>query len=143
MKRSTKQRVFQIWIVMIVLIAIAIAAIRLRRESHPQSILSLTRPRNLIENQCVEIIAPNALLNRNQILKLMSLTEPTSKARVRAILKAPYCKLEAIAIRAGAKSERETYLLDYDPTLWVIVLYEDNTFVGIRIAPRNGSCPSG
>lgn len=143
MKRPRKHLAFQIWIVLIVLAAIAIAAVRLLWEYHPQSILSLTRPPNLIESQCVEIVAPDALLNRNQILKLISLAEPTSKARVRAILKTPYCKLEAIAIRAGVKSEREAYLLDYDPTLWVIVLYEGTTFVGVRIAPRNGSCSSG
>lgn len=142
MKRSTKQRVFQIWIVIVVLIAIAIAAIRLIWGHHSQSILSITRSPNLTDNQCVEIITPDALLNQSQILKLISLAEPTSKVRVRAILKAPYCKLESISIRAGVKSEREAYLLNYDPTLWVIVLYEGNTFVGVRIAPRNDSCPS-
>lgn len=140
MKRSSKHRAFQIWIVIIVLIAIAIAAVRLIWEYNPQSILSL-RPVDSIENQCTEIIAPDALLNRNQILKLINIAEPTSKARVRAILKTPYCKLETISIRAGVKSEREAYLLNYDPTLWVIVLYESNTFVGVRIAPRSGSCP--
>jgi hypothetical protein len=125
-----------------VILSVTIAAVRLVSEYNPTFITKLISSSASNENQCVEIIDSNALLNRNQILKLISLVEPSSKAKVRAILKTPYCKLEAIAIRTGTKSEREAYLLEYDPTLWAIILYEGNQFVGVRIAPRNGSCPT-
>jgi hypothetical protein len=128
--------------VLIIILAVTIAVIRLISEYNPALITGLVRSSISTESQCVEIIEPNALLNRNQILKLISLAELSSRAKVRAILKAPYCKLEAIAIRTGTKSEREAYLLEYDPTLWAIILYEGNEFVGVRIAPRNGSCPT-
>lgn len=124
------------------ILSVTIAAVRLVSEYNPTFITKLISSSASNENQCVEIIDSNALLNRNQILKLISLVEPSSKAKVRAILKTPYCKLEAIAIRTGTKSEREAYLLEYDPTLWAIILYEGNQFVGVRIAPRNGSCPT-
>jgi hypothetical protein len=142
MKRSSRHLAFQIWIVLIVILSVEIAATRLISEYNPTLITGLVRPNISTESQCVEIIDPNALLNRNQILKLISLAEPTHRAKVRAILKTPYCKLEAIAIRTGTKSEREAYPLEYDPTLWAIILYDGNEFVGVRIAPRNSSCPT-
>ncbi|MCU0552887.1 MAG: hypothetical protein MUC48_26450 [Leptolyngbya sp. Prado105] len=142
MKRSSRHLAFQIWMVLLVILLVAIAVTRLISEYNPALIAGLVRSNSSTESQCVEIIDPNALLNRNQILKLISLAEPSRRAKVRAILKAPYCKLEAIAIRAGAKSEQEAYLLEYDPTLWAMILYEGNEFIGVRIAPRNSSCPT-
>lgn len=140
MKRSSKHRVFQIQIVMIVLIALGIAAGRLIWQYNPALVATLFRSTDSTETQCAEVIAPDASLSRNQTLRLISVTELSSKASVRAILKTPYCRLTPITIRAGVKADREAYPLASDPMLWAIVLYEGNEFVGVRIVPRSSSC---
>ncbi|MGG6265596.1 hypothetical protein ACQ4M3_06270 [Leptolyngbya sp. AN03gr2] len=140
MKRSSKHRVFQIQIVIIVLVALGIAASRLIWQYNPALVATLFRSNDPTEIQCAEILAPDASLSRNQTLKLISIAESSSKASVRAILKMPYCRLNPITIRSGVKADREAYPLASDPMLWAIVLYEGNEFVGVRIVPRNGSC---
>lgn len=142
MKRPFRNRRFQAQIIILVLIAIAGAAVRLVWKYNPTLLLTLTHPTKTLPDECSEILAPNALLKRDQILKLLSIAEQSSKARVRAILKTPYCKLKPITVRAGAISEREVYPLESDPTLWLIVLYESNEYVGIQIVPRDSSCTS-
>jgi hypothetical protein len=94
------------------------------------------------ELQCSEIVTPDALLSRERILKLMTIAEGTNKARVRGVLKAPYCKRKPMTVRAGVAAEREVYPLEFDPKIWAIILYKNDNYVGVRLVPRTQQCSS-
>lgn len=121
--------------------ATSAAALKLLWQFNP-NLLPIAAFAPVDELQCAEIITPNALLSRDRILKLMSLAEGTSKIKVQAVLKSPYCKLQPMTIRAGATAEREVYPLEFDPNIWAIVLYEDDTYAGVRLVPRSYQCSS-
>ena len=48
------------------------------------------------------------------------------------MLKAPYCQLPNLEVRAGATAERFVYPLAFDPQISLIVLYEGDEYAGFR-----------
>ncbi len=141
MTHSRQQRYLKISVVLLVLSAITAASIKLLWQYNPNlvPITAFTASDGL---QCAEILTPNSLLSRERILKLMTIVEGANKARVRGVLKAPYCKLKPMTIRAGVMAEREVYPLEFDPTIWAVILYEDDNYAGVRLVPRTQQCSS-
>lgn len=85
---------------------------------------------------CQEVVQPQAKLSREQLARLLTISEGDQKPRLREILKEPYCKLEALQIRVGATAQREAYPLEFDPQTWLIVLYEGDQYAGYRFNLR-------
>ncbi len=141
MSHSPKQRYLKISVALLVVGAIAAASIKLLWQFNP-ALVSIGAFTPVDELQCAEMVTPNALLSRERVLKLMTIVEGASKAGVRGVLKAPYCKLKPMTVRAGAIAEREVYPLEFDPTIWAVILYEDNNYVGVRLVPRTQQCSS-
>ncbi len=141
MSQKRRQNYLKVPIVLLVLSAIAAASIKLLWQFNP-NLLSIAAFTSTDELQCAEIVTPDALLSRERILKLMTIAEGASKARVRGILKAPYCKLKPMTVRAGVAAEREVYPLEFDPKIWAIILYEDDNYVGVRLVPKTQQCSS-
>ncbi|MBE9010911.1 hypothetical protein IQ250_11900 [Pseudanabaenaceae cyanobacterium LEGE 13415] len=139
MTQKHRQNYPRVPIVLLVLSAIAAASVKLLWQFNP-NLLPIAAFTSTDELQCAEIITPDALLSRERILKLMTIAEGATKAKVRSVLKAPYCKLKPITVRAGATAEREVYPLESDPKIWVIVLYEDDNYVGVRLVPQTQQC---
>lgn len=141
MNPQNRQRYLRVPIVLLVLSAITAAAIKLIWQVNPNLLpIAVLAPAD--ELQCAEIVTPDALLSRERILKLMTLAEGTNKARVHGVLKAPYCRLKPMTVRAGVAAEREVYPLEFDPKIWAIILYEDDNYVGVRLVPRTQQCSS-
>ncbi len=81
---------------------------------------------------CETAIAKSATLSREQLLALLAIPERESKAKVRQIVKEPYCQLSKIEIRAGVAAEREAYPLEFDPKTTLVLLYENDEYAGYR-----------
>ncbi|MBD2121159.1 hypothetical protein [Trichocoleus sp. FACHB-262] len=85
---------------------------------------------------CQEIVQSRAALSREQLAKLLTVPERDSKSKVQGILKAPFCKLPKLEVRAGVNAEREAYPLEFDPQTWLVILYEGNEYAGYRFSFR-------
>jgi hypothetical protein len=81
-------------------------------------------------NVCEGIVQDQVRLSRDQLSQILAISERASKAAVRSIVSAPYCRLPAIQIRAGVPAEREAYPLEFDPQTWFILLYEGEEYAG-------------
>lgn len=85
---------------------------------------------------CQEIVQSKATLSREQLAKLLTIPERDQKSKVQGILKAPYCKLPKLEVRAGVKAEREAYPLEFDPQTWLVILYEGDEYAGYQFSFR-------
>ena len=79
---------------------------------------------------CQEIISSQAVLSRQQLTQLLTVPEREPRQAIEAIVEDPYCSLAAIEVRAGVMAERAVYPLAFDPNTWLVVLYEDEEYVG-------------
>lgn len=79
---------------------------------------------------CQEIVQPKAALSREQLAQLLAMPERVDRKKVQAVVKEPYCKMPSLSIRSGAMTERVAYPMVSDPQTWLVVLYEENTYVG-------------
>lgn len=141
MRQKYKQEYLKIPLVLLLLSATVAASIKLLWQFNP-NLLSMTAFKSSEELQCAEVVTPDAVLSRERILKLMTIAEGTTKTKLRSILKAPYCRLKPITVRAGTTAEREVYPLEFDPKIWAIILYEDDNYVGVRLVPQTQQCSS-
>ncbi len=82
------------------------------------------------QNLCQNIISSQAVLSRQQLTQLLTVPERENRQAIEAIAEAPYCSLAAIEVRAGVMAERTAYPLAFDPNTWLVVLYEDEEYVG-------------
>ncbi|KAM3091295.1 hypothetical protein ACKFKG_26285 [Phormidesmis sp. 146-35] len=139
MNQKHKQRDLRIPLVLLVLSATVAASTKLVWQFNPNLFL-MPAFKSAEELQCAEVVTPDAVLSRERILKLMAIAEGATKTRVRSVLKAPYCRLKPITVRAGVAAEREVYPLEADPKIWVIVLYEEDNYVGVRVVPQTQQC---
>jgi len=85
---------------------------------------------------CLEKVQSSAVLSRDQLSRLLTIPERDRKERVRTIVQAPYCRLPNVEVRAGVVAEREAYPLEFDPQVWLIVLYEGDEYVGYAFSFR-------
>ena len=79
---------------------------------------------------CQEIISSQAVLSRQQLTQLLTVPEREPRQAIETIVEDPYCSLAAIEVRAGVMAERAVYPLAFDPNTWLVVLYEDEEYVG-------------
>ena len=82
------------------------------------------------KNLCQGIISSQAVLSRQQLTQLLTVPERENRQAIEAIAEEPYCSLAAIEVRAGVMAERTAYPLAFDPNTWLVVLYEDEEYVG-------------
>lgn len=80
-----------------------------------------------------QVVQPKAAVSREQLAQLLSIPERSDRKKVQEILKEPYCRLPSLSIRAGAKSDREVYPLAFDPQTSLVVVYEEDSYVGYGV----------
>jgi hypothetical protein len=83
---------------------------------------------------CQGSVRSEVELSREQLAQLLTVPERDTKARVRDILKEPYCQLPSLEVRAGVAAEREAYPLEFDPQTWLVILYEGDEYAGYRFS---------
>lgn len=83
---------------------------------------------------CQSSVKSEIALSREQLLQLLIVPERDAKARVRDILKEPYCQLPSLEVRAGVAAEREAYPLEFDPQTWLVILYEGDEYAGYQFS---------
>lgn len=81
-------------------------------------------------NVCQEVVQSQSVLSRDELSRLLSVSERDSKSAVREIVSEPYCTLPDVEIREGVTAEREAYPLAFDPQTWFVVLYEGEEYAG-------------
>lgn len=81
-------------------------------------------------NFCTELVEPSVALSQEQLSKLTEVPAYSKRQQVEQILKQPYCRLSSLNIRAGTLTEREVYPLASNPSTSLIVLYEDENYLG-------------
>ncbi|WP_225885312.1 hypothetical protein [Leptolyngbya sp. KIOST-1] len=92
--------------------------------------LSTTRPQTA--PGCEKIVQSNAQLSREQLAKLLVVPERDPKENVRKIVAEPYCTLPQLQVRSGVVSEREAYPMAWDPSVQLVILYENDEYAGYR-----------
>ncbi|MEM9908263.1 MAG: hypothetical protein AAF921_24900 [Cyanobacteria bacterium P01_D01_bin.44] len=72
---------------------------------------------------CQEVVRSESRLSREQLSRLLSIPEASSKEAIHRIVDTPYCILKsAEAIR------HEAYPLEFDPNTWLVLVYEDGAY---------------
>lgn len=85
---------------------------------------------------CQEVIQPQTTLSRETLAELLTVPERDSRERVSAILGEPYCVLPGMRVRAGTIAIREAYPLEFDPEMWLVILYEGGEYAGYDFIHR-------
>jgi hypothetical protein len=131
MKRNTFQRPdLQLLLKPLLLVGFVVAVLSLLLDLH-----GVVKAKNHGE-VCQEIVQSKATLSRTQLAKLLTIPERDPKTKVQDILKAPYCKLPKLEVRAGVNAEREAYPLEFDPQTWLVILYEGDEYAGYQFSFR-------
>ena len=79
---------------------------------------------------CQNVISSQTVLSRQQLTQLLTVPERENRQAIEAIVEEPYCTLSAMEVRAGITAERAAYPLAFDPNTWLVVLYEEEEYVG-------------
>ncbi|MEM9808631.1 MAG: hypothetical protein AAF959_25515 [Cyanobacteria bacterium P01_D01_bin.56] len=82
------------------------------------------------QDLCQTILSSQTVLSRQQLTQLLTVPERENRQTIEAIAQEPYCTLAAIKVRADVEAERAAYPLAFDPNTWLVVLYEDQEYVG-------------
>jgi hypothetical protein len=91
----------------------------------------------LTKDSCQEIIQQQATLSRDELSRLLTIPERSNRSQVRQVISQPFCKLQKVQIRVGATSQREAYPLEFDPSTWLVVLYEGDEYAGYSFSFRH------
>lgn len=97
----------------------------------------LSKPTVPVSNptrECESVVEAGAKLSRAQLAQLLTIPERDSKARVRQVVKQPYCTLPMLKVRSGVEAEREAYPLEFDPKTTLVILYENDEYAGYRFS---------
>jgi hypothetical protein len=97
------------------------------------SLFQPAQPRDI----CEEVVQPQAVLSRDELSQLLTISERDSKEAVRTVVSEPYCIMPSVEIRAGVLAEREAYPLEFDPETWFVVLYEGDEYAGYAFSFRH------
>ncbi len=81
---------------------------------------------------CEKIIQSNAQISREQLAKLLAVPERDPKDNVRGIVADPYCSLPQLQVRSGVVAVREAYPMAWDPSVQLVILYENDEYAGYR-----------
>ncbi|MEM8614712.1 MAG: hypothetical protein AAGF93_22070 [Cyanobacteria bacterium P01_H01_bin.105] len=82
------------------------------------------------QDLCQQTIQSSAVLSRAQLAKILTLPERSNQDAIKGIVLEPYCQLPNLELRDGVIAEREAYPLAFDPTTWLVVLYEGGEYAG-------------
>ncbi len=85
---------------------------------------------------CQTVVQADTRLSKQQVARLLVVPEGSKKQAIQEILKAPYCKLADLQVRAGATAQREAYPLGFERQAWLVVLYEGDQYAGYRFNLR-------
>lgn len=85
---------------------------------------------------CQQQVQAQSVLSRDELTKLLSVPERSTKQAVRDVIAEPFCLMSPVAVREGAESEREAYPLEFDPQTWLVVLYEGDEYAGYDFSFR-------
>ena len=99
---------------------------------NPGSLLSARDP----DAQCQGKVQSQSMLSDRQWGQLLIMKVREPKAKVRQIVKAPYCTLPSLEVRAGVKADREAYALASEPQNRLIILYEGDEYAGYALDVR-------
>ncbi|NEQ54467.1 MAG: hypothetical protein F6K11_30775 [Leptolyngbya sp. SIO3F4] len=86
------------------------------------------------KDNCQKIVQSSAVLSRAQLGKLLTVPERSNQQNVRDIVAEPYCKLPSMEIRDGIKASREAYPLAFEPSTWLVMLYEGDEYAGFSFS---------
>ncbi|MGG6240415.1 hypothetical protein ACQ4N7_17460 [Nodosilinea sp. AN01ver1] len=92
----------------------------------------LTAARPQTAPGCEKIVQSNSQLSREQLAQLLVVPERDPKENVRKIVAEPYCSLPQLQVRSGVVSEREAYPMAWDPSVQLVILYENDEYAGYR-----------
>jgi hypothetical protein len=99
-------------------------ALLVQRPSRPQAQdVTLNLP-------CQQGGQPQAMLSEETVLELLAVPEREAAQVVRTIVPEPYCVLPALEMRAGIPTQREAFLLSFNPQAALILLYEEEEYAG-------------
>jgi len=90
-----------------------------------------------VKDVCQEIVQPQAKLSRDALTRLLAIPERSHQNQVRQVVAQPYCNLKNLQLRVGATSRREAYPLEFDPSTWLVVLYEGEEYAGYSFSFRH------
>jgi hypothetical protein len=99
---------------------------------NPGSLLGAKDP----NAECQGKVQSQSVISRQQLSQLLTVAERDRKTKVRDIVKAPYCTLPTVEVRAGVKAEREAYPLAFDPKTRLVILYEGDEYAGYAFDVR-------
>ena len=99
---------------------------------NPASLLSARDP----NAQCQGKVQSQSVISRDQLGQFLTVAERDRKAKVRQIVKAPYCTLPTIEVRPRVNAEREAYPLAFDPQTRLVILYEGDEYAGYAFDVR-------
>ena len=86
------------------------------------------------KDNCQKIIQPSAVLSRAQLGKILTVPERSNQQSVRDIVAEPYCQLPSLDIRDGVTATREVYPLAFEPSTWLVMLYEGDEYAGFSFS---------
>ncbi|MEM9806119.1 MAG: hypothetical protein AAF959_12635 [Cyanobacteria bacterium P01_D01_bin.56] len=86
------------------------------------------------KDNCQKIVQSSAVLSRNQLSKILTVPERSNQQTVRDIVAEPYCQLPSLELRDGITATREAYPLAFDPSTWLVMLYEGDEYAGFSFS---------
>lgn len=86
------------------------------------------------KDNCQKIVQSSAVLSRNQLGKILTVPERSTQQTVRDIVAEPYCQLPSLEIRDGITATREAYPLAFNPSTWLVTLYEGDEYAGFSFS---------
>lgn len=86
------------------------------------------------KDNCQTIVQSSAVLSRAQLGKILTVPERSNQQTVRDIVADPYCQLPGLEIRDGVTATREAYPLAFEPSTWLVMLYEGDEYAGFSFS---------
>ncbi|MEA5466852.1 hypothetical protein [Leptothoe sp. PORK10 BA2] len=86
------------------------------------------------KDNCQKIVQSSAVLSREQLGQILTVPERSNQQTVRDIVAEPYCQLPSIEIREGVTATREVYPLAFEPSTWLVMLYEGEEYAGFSFS---------
>jgi hypothetical protein len=95
----------------------------------------LTTP-SVSQDDCLKLEQVQNFVSRDRLKKLLEIEPQATKATVQEVLREPYCVLEPTVDKAGGSLDREAYPLEFDPSTWLVVLYNNDQYTGYDFSFR-------
>ncbi|MBF2079268.1 MAG: hypothetical protein IGR76_12300 [Synechococcales cyanobacterium T60_A2020_003] len=86
--------------------------------------------------RCTQLVQPNQTLSREQLTALRNLDGQQQQADLQDRLGQPYCQIATISDSAGASFTGDAYPLEFDPQIWLVVLYSGDAYAGYQFEFR-------